>query len=83
MDLIVITSGLTGTTKDTDIIKVEICNKCHPYLPSTSKQKKPQEVFLRRLALFARSTYRCGYDFSLKQIDSTANPSSCGIYCNK
>ena len=21
----------TGTTKDTDIIKVEICNKCHPY----------------------------------------------------
>ncbi len=27
----------TGTTKDTDIIKVEICNKCHPYF--TGKQK--------------------------------------------
>ena len=28
---------VTGTTKDTDNIKVEICNKCHPYL--TGKQK--------------------------------------------
>lgn len=27
----------TGTTKDTDVIKVEICNKCHPYF--TGKQK--------------------------------------------
>ncbi len=27
----------TGTTKDTDLIKVEICNKCHPYF--TGKQK--------------------------------------------
>ena len=27
----------TGTTKDTDILKVEICNKCHPYF--TGKQK--------------------------------------------
>ena len=27
----------TGTTKDTDTIKVEICNKCHPYF--TGKQK--------------------------------------------
>ena len=28
---------VTGTTKDTDNIKVEICNKCHPYF--TGKQK--------------------------------------------
>ena len=27
----------TGTTKDTNTIKVEICNKCHPYF--TGKQK--------------------------------------------
>ncbi|MBO5773039.1 MAG: 50S ribosomal protein L31 [Clostridia bacterium] len=27
----------TGTTKNTDVIKVEICNKCHPYF--TGKQK--------------------------------------------
>ncbi|MBQ2711068.1 MAG: 50S ribosomal protein L31 [Clostridia bacterium] len=27
----------TGTTKDTKVIKVEICNKCHPYF--TGKQK--------------------------------------------
>ena len=27
----------TGTTKDTDTIKVEICNKCHHYF--TGKQK--------------------------------------------
>ena len=26
----------TGTTKDTKVIKVEICNKCHPYF--TGKQ---------------------------------------------
>lgn len=37
MGLIGVASGLTGTTKDTDIIKVEICNKCHPYF--TGKQK--------------------------------------------
>lgn len=28
---------VTGTTKKTDVIKVEICNKCHPYF--TGKQK--------------------------------------------
>ena len=28
---------LTGTTKKTDVIKVEICSKCHPYF--TGKQK--------------------------------------------
>ena len=28
---------LTGTTKKTDTIKVEICSKCHPYF--TGKQK--------------------------------------------
>lgn len=28
---------ITGTTKKTDVIKVEICNKCHPYF--TGKQK--------------------------------------------
>ena len=27
----------SGTTKNTDVIKVEICNKCHPYF--TGKQK--------------------------------------------
>lgn len=27
----------TGSTKDTDTIRVEICNKCHPYF--TGKQK--------------------------------------------
>ena len=27
----------TGTTKNTDVIKVEICNKCQPYF--TGKQK--------------------------------------------
>ena len=27
----------TGTTKDTDVIKVEICNKCQPHI--TGKQK--------------------------------------------
>jgi len=27
----------SGTTKNTDTIKVEICNKCHPYF--TGKQK--------------------------------------------
>ena len=26
-----------GTTKDTDVIKVEVCNKCHPFY--TGKQK--------------------------------------------
>ncbi|MFR5833383.1 MAG: 50S ribosomal protein L31 [Acutalibacteraceae bacterium] len=28
---------LTGTTKKTDVLKVEICSKCHPYF--TGKQK--------------------------------------------
>ena len=28
---------VTGTTKNTNTIKVEICNKCHPYF--TGKQK--------------------------------------------
>ncbi len=28
---------LTGTTKNTDVIKVDICSKCHPYF--TGKQK--------------------------------------------
>ena len=27
----------TGTTKNVDVIKVDICNKCHPYF--TGKQK--------------------------------------------
>ncbi len=27
----------TGTTKDTDVIKVDICSKCHPFF--TGKQK--------------------------------------------
>ena len=27
----------TGSTKNTDVIRVEICNKCHPYF--TGKQK--------------------------------------------
>ena len=27
----------TGTTKKTDVLKVEICSKCHPYF--TGKQK--------------------------------------------
>ena len=27
----------TGTTKDVDVIKVDICSKCHPYF--TGKQK--------------------------------------------
>lgn len=27
----------TGTTKNTDIIKVDICSKCHPFF--TGKQK--------------------------------------------
>ena len=27
----------TGTTKNVDVIKVDICSKCHPYF--TSKQK--------------------------------------------
>lgn len=27
----------SGTTKNTDVIKVEICNKCHPFF--TGKQK--------------------------------------------
>ena len=27
----------TGSTKNSDIIKVEICNQCHPYF--TGKQK--------------------------------------------
>lgn len=27
----------TGSTKNADVIKVEICNKCHPYF--TGKQK--------------------------------------------
>ncbi|MBO5889064.1 MAG: 50S ribosomal protein L31 [Clostridia bacterium] len=27
----------TGTTKKTDVIKVDICSKCHPYF--TGKQK--------------------------------------------
>lgn len=27
----------TGTTKDVDIMKVDICSKCHPYF--TGKQK--------------------------------------------
>ena len=28
---------VTGTTKDTQVIRVEICSKCHPYF--TGKQK--------------------------------------------
>lgn len=28
---------MMGTTKKTDLIKVDICNKCHPYF--TGKQK--------------------------------------------
>lgn len=36
----------TGTTKDTDVIKVEICNKCHPYF--TGKQKLADEGSPRR-----------------------------------
>lgn len=28
---------VTGTTKDTEMIKVDICSKCHPYF--TGKQK--------------------------------------------
>lgn len=28
---------VTGTTKDVDVIKVDICSKCHPYF--TGKQK--------------------------------------------
>ncbi len=28
---------MMGTTKNTDLIKVDICNKCHPYF--TGKQK--------------------------------------------
>ena len=28
---------VTGTTKKTDIMKIDICNKCHPYF--TGKQK--------------------------------------------
>lgn len=28
---------VTGTSKDTDVIKVDICNKCHPFF--TGKQK--------------------------------------------
>ena len=31
------TTFLTGTTKNTDIIKVDICSKCHPFF--TGKQK--------------------------------------------
>jgi len=30
-------SFVTGTTKKTDTIKVDICNKCHPFF--TGKQK--------------------------------------------
>ena len=30
-------SFITGTTKKTDVIKAEICNKCHPFF--TGKQK--------------------------------------------
>ncbi len=28
---------VTGTSKDTDVIKVDICSKCHPFF--TGKQK--------------------------------------------
>lgn len=28
---------LTGTTKDTDTIKIDLCSKCHPFF--TGKQK--------------------------------------------
>lgn len=28
---------VTGTSKDTEVIKVDICNKCHPFF--TGKQK--------------------------------------------
>ena len=27
----------TGTTKNTNVIKVEICNKCHPYFTGKAK----------------------------------------------
>ena len=28
---------VTGSTKKGDVIKVEICNKCHPYFTGTQK----------------------------------------------
>ena len=27
----------TGTTKNVDVIKVDICSKCHPYFTGTQK----------------------------------------------
>ncbi len=27
----------TGSTKDGDVIKIDICNKCHPYFTGTQK----------------------------------------------
>lgn len=30
-------SFMTGSTKGGDVVKIEICNKCHPYF--TGKQK--------------------------------------------
>ena len=40
---------LTGTTKKTDVIKVEICSKCHPYF--TGKQKLVDRLTRRRCRL--------------------------------
>ena len=55
----------TGTTKDTDIIKVEICNKCHPYF--TGKQKLVDADFLFLRQVLAKQAALM-YNFVNKQI---------------
>ena len=58
---------LTGTTKKTDVIKVEICSKCHPYFTGKQKLvdtggrvdkfKKRQSRLTRRRCRLTRSAF--------------------------